>query len=304
MITAMARKGNQQRNGVDRHASDHKKKVSDSGHAIPDMKGRRKMNESKVFPGEDIPDGDQPCTFTTDNVRKRNNAGDDNKTKQTSGKFQGKEKQGIDQPHDLGQSASHGNNSGYCSRSSGETPSISHDNGTLPGLESDPKHAKVGFNYLFNGLHLKTMMENVDFSGNVAFRNLRASTSSILEVAGDWLERHRPLFARVTTKMCNARDYVKLKTVQAYPVVLKWLIHFRNIMLLLSMIWLDCTLRGIDSFLRLGTTSFFSVIWCSIMSAIAMVGISKFLIVLVSLFILICYLVQFFPCIPKCTQVY
>jgi DnaJ family protein C protein 14 len=46
------------------------------------------------------------------------------------------------------------------------------------------------------------------------------------------------------------------------------------------MVWLDCALRGIDSFLRMGTTSFFSVIWFSIFSVIAMVGMLKFLIVL------------------------
>ncbi|KAF2310311.1 hypothetical protein GH714_007698 [Hevea brasiliensis] len=276
----MARKGNQQRNGVDRHASNHKKKVSDSGHAIPDMKGRGKMNESKVLPGEEIPNGYRPCSLSSDNVKRKNNVGDDNKTKQTSGKFQGKEKQGIDQPQDLGQSVSHSDNSGDCSSCSVENADISKDNGTLPGWDSGVKHAKNGLNYLFNGLHLKTMMENVDFSGNVAFRNLRASTLSILKVAGDWLERHRPLFARVTTNMHNARDYVKLKAERAYPVVLKWLIHFRNIMLLLAMIWLDCTFRGIDSFMRLGTATFFSAIWCSIISVIVMVGMSKFLIAL------------------------
>ncbi|KAJ4842934.1 hypothetical protein Tsubulata_042331, partial [Turnera subulata] len=59
-----------------------------------------------------------------------------------------------------------------------------------------------------------------------------------------------------------------------------WLTQVWNIMLLLLMVWVDCTIRGIDSFFRLGTTSFFSVIWCSILSVIAMVGMSKFLIVL------------------------
>jgi DnaJ family protein C protein 14 len=73
-----------------------------------------------------------------------------------------------------------------------------------------------------------------------------------------------------------------MKVEQAYPIVLKWLMHIGSIMLLISMVWLDCTLRGIDSFLRMGTTSFFSVIWFGIFSVIAMVGMLKFLIVLVS----------------------
>ncbi|KAF2312711.1 hypothetical protein GH714_039728 [Hevea brasiliensis] len=135
------------------------------------------------------------------------------------------------------------NNSGYCSSCSVKTPGVKQGNGALPSWESGPKHAKKELNYLLNGLHLKNLMENADVSGNVAFRNLKASTLSILKVAGDWLERNRPLFARVTTNMYNACYYVKLKVEQAYPVVLKWLIHFGNIMLLLSMIWLDCTLK-------------------------------------------------------------
>ncbi|KDP27961.1 hypothetical protein JCGZ_19041 [Jatropha curcas] len=265
----MARKGNQQRNGVDRHTSNHKKKVSDSGYAIPDLKGQGKASEVKVFPGEEIPNGNRPSSLSTDH-----------KPKQNSGKYQRREEQGIDQEQDPGAPVSSGNNSGDCSSPFMQNSSIRQGNGTLPGRESSPKLAKNGLNYLLNSLRMKKVLENVEFLGNMAVRNLRPSTLSILKAAGEWLERQGPVFARLTTNIYNARDYVKLKVEQAYPVVLKWLINFGNIMLLLSVVWLDFTLRGIDSFLRLGTTSFFSVIWCSIMSVIAMVGLFKFLIVL------------------------
>jgi DnaJ family protein C protein 14 len=123
------------------------------------------------------------------------------------------------------------------------------------------------------------MMENMD----MVVGNLRASALSMLKVAGEWLERQEQPFVSLKTNIYASRDYVKMKVAKAYPVVLKWLLQFGNIVLLLSMVCLDCTLRGMDSFLRLGTTSFFSVIWCSILSVIAMVGISKILIILVSL---------------------
>lgn len=58
--------------------------------------------------------------------------------------------------------------------------------------------------------------------------------------------------------------------------------HIGNLMLLLYMVWLDCSLRGIDPFLRVGTTSFFSIVWCSVLSLIGMVGVGKFLVILVS----------------------
>ncbi|EEF43135.1 dnaJ homolog subfamily C member 14 [Ricinus communis] len=276
----MARKGNQQRNGVDRHASNHKKKVTDSGHVVPDTITRGKVSEVKVFPGEEIPNGNQPSSPSVDNLRRTYTAGDDNKSKQNSGKLQRKDKKWIDQVRDLGDNASSKNNSGDSNSPFVETPGIRQENGALPGCESGLKRVRNGVNYLFNGLHIRNVMENMELSGNVAVRNLRTLALSTLKAAGVWLERHRPLFVRVTSNLYNARDYVNMKVEQAYPVVSKWLIQLGNIMLLLSMVWLDFTLRGIDSFLRLGTTSFFSVIWCSIMSVLAMVGTFKFLIVL------------------------
>ena len=135
---------------------------------------------------------------------------------------------------------------------------------------------------MLNGFHLKDALENVEFLDNVVVRNVRASAVSTLKVISQWLERQRPIFISLTTNMYNARDHVKVKIERVYPIVLKWLMHFGNIMLLLSIVWLDCTLRGIDSFLRMGTTSLFSVIWCSIFSVIAMIGMVKFLMVLVS----------------------
>lgn len=87
----MARKANQQKNGVDRHTTNHKKKVSDS-----DMKGREKASEVKVFPREEIPLGDQPSSPFTD----------DNKAKQSLAKFHKKEKQGMKEQQDIGGSVS------------------------------------------------------------------------------------------------------------------------------------------------------------------------------------------------------
>ncbi|KAI3459194.1 hypothetical protein Pfo_015857 [Paulownia fortunei] len=72
-----------------------------------------------------------------------------------------------------------------------------------------------------------------------------------------------------------------MKIQHAQPVIFRGIVHTGNLMLLLFMVWLDCSLRGIDSFLRMGTTSFFSIVWCSVLSVIAMVGVFKFLVILV-----------------------
>lgn len=266
----MARKGNQHRNGVDRHSSNHKKNVSDS-----DNNGRGKGSEMKVYPGEELPNGNQPSN-PTDRARKTAHAeGEDNLMK-NSGDFQRKENQEIHEVLDVEEPASSMTNSMDCGSPSVETPGVTQDNGKLPGSESGPEHAKSGLGHLLNGLHLKNMMENMD----MVIGNLRASALSMLKVASEWLGRQEQPFVSLKTNIYASRDYVKMKVAKAYPVVLKWLLQFGNIVLLLSMVWLDCTLRGMDSFLRLGTTSFFSVIWCSILSVIAMVGISKILIIL------------------------
>lgn len=90
------------------------------------------------------------------------------------------------------------------------------------------------------------------------------------------------MFLTITSKILNGRDYVKTKIDLAYPIVMKWLMQLGSVLFIISMLWLDFTLRGIDSFVRMGTTSLFSVIWFSILSVVSMVGVFKFLIVLVS----------------------
>lgn len=273
----MARKGNQQKNGVDHHTLNHKRRGSGSGCNPPDMKGRGKACEAKVFPREELPNGNQPDNIA-ESVSKTNYAGDGNKSTQKSENLLKKEKQGMDALQQPEQPMSSTNDIGNCTGNI-EAPT-EQENTPLYGTTQGRKHTKTSLPFLHNGLKIKNVMENVEFSDNLVVRRMRASALSILKAASEWLESKRPLFMTLKTKTLNARDYARMKIEQAYPVVLKWLMQLGSIMLLISMVWLDCALRGIDSFLRMGTTSFFSVIWFSIFSVIAMVGMLKFLIVL------------------------
>ncbi|XWS14242.1 hypothetical protein CRYUN_Cryun36dG0106000 [Craigia yunnanensis] len=269
----MARKGNQQKNG--------KKRGSEAGYPVPDAKGRGKASEVKAFPGEELPDGNPPGSPSTESISKDHHTGIENKYRLNSEKSVTTEKHG-DAAEGLGQSISSGSNSGVCieNEPSKKASSGREQNEISPDGNLNLKHKKGVWGRLLNGFHLKASMDNVEFSDNVVVRNVRASAVSTLKVISQWLERQRPIFISLTTNIYNARDRVKEKIERLYPVVLRWLMHFGNIMLLLSIVWLDCTLRGIDSFLRMGTTSFFSVVWCSIFSVIAMVGMVKFLMVL------------------------
>ncbi|TQE02780.1 hypothetical protein C1H46_011609 [Malus baccata] len=275
----MARKGNQQKNAVDRQTSKHRKKGSDSGCTLGETKGNGKASEVKVFPGEELPNGDQPSSPLSASASKTNHPEDENKNRQKSGKSLRKEKQGMDAVQGPEESSSLGSDLGD-HNGNNEAPSRREENGTLPPSHFRRKHTKRKSGSSLNRWHMRTLMARLEFSDTLLFRNLKASALPLLKMASEWLQRHEPLFLTIKSKALYARDYVKTKFEQAYPFVLKWLMQFGSILFLLSMAWLDCTLRGFDSLVRMGTTSFFSVIWCSLLSVVAMAGMFKFLIVL------------------------
>lgn len=262
----MARKGNQQKNGLERHGLNHKKGVS--GGVLPGMKGHADGGgppAAKVFPGEELANGDG---LLSHNTRETTTAGCDN----NSEKFSWKDKQGIEE------SLSFGSNSGDGNLNS-EVP-IQEENGTLPRNNQGQQSINSGLSFLLNGL--QSVVENAELADNVIVRRFRLSVFSIFTAVTEWITRKKPLFVSLMTFTFKACDNIRMKIEQGYPIVLKWLMHFGNILLLLSVFWLDCALRGVDSFVRMGTTAFFSVIWCSVFSVISMIGMLKFLVVLVS----------------------
>lgn len=264
----MARKDNQQKNGPN-----HKKGVS--GGVLPGVKGgHAKGGRVKVFPGEDLANGDRlnPCEASS--------AGDNNNNEQKSESFSSKEKQGVFAKHGMEEPLSFGSSS----RDGSVNPDVpvQEVNGSLPRNNQGQQSLKSRLSYLLEGSHMRSMVENLELADNVMIRRLRLTASSIFTAANEWLTKQKPLFESCRSSILKARDNIRNKVEVAYPIVLKWLMHIGNIVLLLSLFWLDCAFRGIDSFVRMGTTSFFSVIWCSIFSVISMIGMLKFLVVLVS----------------------
>ncbi|KAI8561890.1 hypothetical protein RHMOL_Rhmol04G0377000 [Rhododendron molle] len=278
----MARKGNQQKNGWD-NLSNHKKGVSDSGCPLPNTKGRGKVNLAKVAGEEKLLNGNQPSAPVSEGGNKTDHAGGENRSKQKSKKFQKKEKQGMSAIHSEEQAVPCDCNSGDCLEniSTVEASGLREENGRPPNSTRGLEDSNYRSGQSPSGSHTDDTMGNLEFSDSLILRHLRVSALSILKAATECLQRQKPLFISLTTNMSDAACYVQKKIEHAYPIILRWLMHVGNIVLLLSMVWLDCTLRGIESFLRMGTTSFFSVIWCSILSVIAMIGMFKFVLVLV-----------------------
>lgn len=274
----MARKGNQQKNGLDSRSSNQKKGVSDSGSGKPNPKRKGKGSAVKVV-GEELPNGNQP------NIPLPESANETNQVEKN---------QSLDEIQGLEQPVPCVNNLRDCveNLSTTESSDLREENETLPIFSQ--KNPKSSLNCSLNGLHANDTKESEESVVKVTMRHLRTLTLSISKASIEWLERQKPLFVTVTTKVLNGRDYARVKLEHAYPVVLKWVMHMGKILLLLSMVWLDCAVRGIDSFLRMGTTSFFAVIWCSIFSVLAMIGMPKFLIIMVSLSLCIIFKLVFF----------
>lgn len=264
----MARKNSQQKNGIDRTLRSHKKKGAETQSAPSD-----KATESKVFPQENLPDSnhsDEQCTgstIETDNVI------DGIGVTQRTVKHVNSEKQEVDATVRRKEQST----DGIADVSTAEGPGNVHFYHDYVGLKNHYSHLGSAING-----RIKNLVENVNFSDNAIVQCIKRSAPSMMKAAGEWIDTRKLWLIDLKTSILGACDYARTKVELACPVVLKWLAQIGNIMFLLMMIWLDCTLRGIDSFLRLGTTSFFSFVWCGVFSAIAMVGMFKFLLVSVS----------------------
>ncbi|XP_073105714.1 uncharacterized protein [Elaeis guineensis] len=136
---------------------------------------------------------------------------------------------------------------------------------------------KILSNNVAEGIPVENMTENSSLSAAVAAKDLRAVAFYVLKVTSEWVEQQKPRFTTFVAVLQMGHDYVRLKVEHVCPIIFTWILYFGKLILLLSMVWLECCIRGLDSLLRLGTTSFFTVIWCSILSVIAMTESQNFL---------------------------
>lgn len=275
----MARKGNKQKNGVD-SLPRQKMRGADAQAAT-----RVNVTKAKVFPKDNLPKDNLPnCDRVGDqfigSMTENHSTADVNQIGERTKTYMNSKKHDID---GVRGSESPGDHSGEGTKdaSSAETLDLTEEKESLGNVFSGFKDSYDNFSTALKG-HVGNLMENIHISDNGIVQMVRRAAPSMMKLAGEWLEKRRPLFISVKTRISGACDFAWLKIELAYPVVLKWLAQLGNIMLLLTMIWLDCTLRGLDSFFRMGTTSFFSFVWCAVFSVVAMVGMSKFLLILVS----------------------
>lgn len=159
---------------------------------------------------------------------------------------------------------------------------LAGDDNNKPGCTTgETRYTREHINGLMRSLldilSTNSPSENIGLAYDAAIRRLRVPAATVSREVSQWMERNRPLMVSVKSRVCRARDLVTKKIRMACPVVFKWLMHFGSVILLLSLVWLDCAIRGFDSFIRMGTASFFSVMWCGVFSAFSMIGVTKFL---------------------------
>lgn len=117
--------------------------------------------------------------------------------------------------------------------------------------------------------------------------------SYVLKIACGWIEHQKPRFSPFISYLHSTYDYGIARIKFVYPVICTRILHFGKLVLLLSAFWLDCSIRGLSSFLHLGTASVFTILWCSLLSFIAMVGFIKLLVMVVSIFFLFMFFLLF-----------
>uniref|UniRef100_A0A1D1Z7B8 DnaJ subfamily C member 14 n=1 Tax=Anthurium amnicola TaxID=1678845 RepID=A0A1D1Z7B8_9ARAE len=278
----MARRGNQQRNGLYRGASNHKYKDSDPvGKSLSDVRDESRPYEGKVSDSTEVPNGEthgRSSNHMEDDItnlsasRKKNNkrSGKGSKRRSSEEARMPNLEQSDPIPSQM--------------KCTSENDSLSDSAGTR-GDNGIPVDSNVSSETPRSNMHTNVTVENASNSSvssdTKAFGSLSTLAARVLGIAKEWFEMQKPRITTFSTFIYDARDFARIKIEQAYPIVWTWILHIGKLILLLSMVWLDCSLRGLDSLLRLGTSSFFVVVWCSFLSVLAMVGLLKMFVIMV-----------------------
>ncbi|KAL3626633.1 hypothetical protein CASFOL_030182 [Castilleja foliolosa] len=277
----MAKKGNQQKNGLSQQRSTSQNKglaepapspltTSNMGH-----ENGTPYKEEDVSLGQEVPNGSHSATKS---VNDADRVQDSKNSKKKSKKSQRKERKVT--------------NEEVANHAVPVSDNIEVENTDISTAE--PLHTGDGSDFpdnhnldntsnsenLTNGLLNEEKIQNAEYPGTMVFKFIRNAALSMARTSAEWIERHKPTFVALKSNTLKTRDHVRMKIQHLKPIVFRWTMTFVNLMLLLCMVWLDCTLRGIDSFIRMGTTSVFSIVWCTVLSVIAMVGFGKFLLAL------------------------
>ncbi|KAK3148862.1 hypothetical protein QOZ80_3AG0209670 [Eleusine coracana subsp. coracana] len=127
----------------------------------------------------------------------------------------------------------------------------------------------------------ENVLEKTKCMACMAVSIFRASMMYVVEETKRYIDTKRPTIDALMAMVKKGHAYAFSKIEFVYPIVRTSMLNAGRLMLLFLAVWLDCNIRGFDSLLRLGTNSLLAVLWCSMLSIFAMIGIKKMLIFMV-----------------------
>lgn len=275
----MVRKGNQQKNSLDRKASNRRQTISDpTDVSLSEQKEKSKVQSKNTVDRE----------LSSGGNLYRSNSTSGEHTNETDVKASGKRNKQrhcsipCEEKSDLGspESAQRAEPLSSVRNAAGDTILFEateprSSDGILLGNNHNPSLS------MSEGLSMETVASHVWSSVAVACQRLRLVALDVFSAANGWFEQQKLRLSTFKAYICNGRDHILVQIKHVYPVIWTWILRLGQLIFLLSVIWLDCNFRGLSSLLRLGTTSFFTVVWCSLLSIISMVGFTKALIFMV-----------------------
>ncbi|XP_078435745.1 chaperone DnaJ-domain superfamily protein isoform X2 [Wolffia australiana] len=117
--------------------------------------------------------------------------------------------------------------------------------------------------------------EHDSYERHVGEKDTLAGKSSVATPGGSLTALIVYVLGVTTEWLYGSWKLMLVRLEHGYPIVLTWISHMGKLGFMLFMVWLDCFVRGLDSLVCLGSTSLFMVIWCTLFSAAAMIGLSK-----------------------------
>uniref|UniRef100_A0A7N0UDJ1 J domain-containing protein n=1 Tax=Kalanchoe fedtschenkoi TaxID=63787 RepID=A0A7N0UDJ1_KALFE len=256
--------------------------------ALPDDKIQEKVSDLNILSQEVPSNVNETATPLTERVSNQEHVREHNKNKQKSGNLKKNEKLVRETVQASTESVvTDGNHmDGVESMSAFEASGLNEENGTSTATRNSFESERNNFWHFPNGLSRESVVEKFEFSKAEFARHFRTSVFPILKQAIEWLRKQKPLLDIVKSKASYSWCYIQRKFRIVFPVVLRLFMYVGNFVLLLSMLWFGCMLSGTNSFLRMGTSAFITVLWCGIISALAMIGMIKFLIIVATAAIL------------------
>ena len=86
--------------------------------------------------------------------------------------------------------------------------------------------------------------------GNGNDKSNGSCAATLFRQASKWIQQQKPVLMAFHAASLQVRDIIVHRFQHTWPIVCTWLLRLGRLFLILFILWLDCCLRGMDSFLQ------------------------------------------------------